>query len=75
MLRFILEPYEGIGLVTTLDAALGMVELSIAPGCEEEVVQILGAEEENLQMRPVWQEHSGKPFTSEESWVSMSFNS
>jgi hypothetical protein len=49
-----LEGYEGIGLVTTLDADLGMIELSIAPGCEEEVAQILTAEGKNLQLRPVW---------------------
>jgi hypothetical protein len=54
MLRFILEAYEGIGLVTTLDAALGLVEISIAPGCEEEVAQILKDEENNLHLRPVW---------------------
>ncbi len=73
MLRFILEAYDGIALVTTLDADLGMVELSIAPGCEEEVVQILDAEEENLQLRPIWQKSSAKPFTSEESWGSMDY--
>jgi hypothetical protein len=54
MLRFILEAYEGIGMVTTLDADLGMIELSIGPGCEEEVAQILTAEEKNLQLRPIW---------------------
>jgi hypothetical protein len=54
MLRFILEAYEGIGLVTTVDADLGMIELSIAPGCEEEVAQILAAEGRNLQLRPIW---------------------
>ena len=54
LLRFTLEGYEGIGLVTTLDADLGMIELSIAPGCEEEVTQILTAEGKNLQLRPVW---------------------
>jgi hypothetical protein len=54
MLRFILEAYEGIGLVTTLDTALAMVELSIAPGCEEEVAQILTSEGTNLHLRPVW---------------------
>ena len=52
-LRFILEAYEGIGLVTTLDAKLGLIELSIAPGCEAEVDQILSAEAQTLQMRPV----------------------
>ena len=52
-LRFILEAYEGIGLVTTLDANLGLIELSVAPGCEEEVAQVLSTEAENLQLRPV----------------------
>jgi hypothetical protein len=49
-----LEGYEGIGLVTTLDAALGTIELSIAPGCEEDVARILTAEARILQLRPVW---------------------
>ena len=56
-LRFILEAYEGIGLVTTLDANLGLIEVSIAPGCEEEIAQILSGEAENLQLRPVSLEH------------------
>jgi hypothetical protein len=54
MLRFILEAYEGIGLVTTLDPNLGLIEMSIAPGCEEEVARILAAEWKNLQLRPIW---------------------
>ena len=53
MLRFILEAYEGIALVTTLDAALGLIEMSIAPGCEEEVAQILKYEQEHLHLRLV----------------------
>jgi hypothetical protein len=60
VLRFILEAYEGIGSVTTLDAALGMIVLNIAPGCEEEVVQILAAEEKDLLLRPVWPDDRGK---------------
>jgi hypothetical protein len=57
MLRFLLEAYEGIGLVTTLDSHLGLIELSVAPGCEEEVAQILSSEVHNLQIRPVWREN------------------
>lgn len=59
MLRFILEAYEGIALLTTLDSHLGLVELSVAPGCEEEVAQVLKSEEHNLQLRPVWPEKEG----------------
>ena len=53
LLRFILEAYEGIALVTTLDPDLGLIELSIAQGCEDELAQILNAEMNNLQMRQV----------------------
>jgi len=59
MLRFILEGYEGIALVTTLDAALGLVEMSIAPGCEEEVAQILKCEQDQLHLRSVWLGNEG----------------
>ncbi|GLI34148.1 DUF4911 domain-containing protein [Desulforhabdus amnigena] len=52
-LRFILEAYEGIGIVTTLDPRLGLIQLRIAPGCEEEIDRILEAEKEQLQWRGV----------------------
>jgi hypothetical protein len=60
MLRFIMEAYEGIAFVTTIDSQLGLVELSVAPGCEEEVAQVLNSEEHNLQLRPVWPDNAGK---------------
>ena len=53
LLRFTIEAYEGIGVVTTIDAGLGLIELSIAPGCEEDVAEILRSESERLQLRPV----------------------
>ena len=40
-LRFILEAYEGVAILTTLDARQGIVRLHIAPGCERDVVRIL----------------------------------
>ncbi len=52
-LRFILEGYEGIGLLTTIDSELGLVELNVAPGCEEDIAQVLSVEGNNLQLRPV----------------------
>jgi len=36
-LRFILEGYDGIALMETLDAKKGAVVLYIAPGCEPDV--------------------------------------
>jgi len=39
--RFILEAYEGIALMRTIDAKKGQIEIMIAPGCEPEVEAIL----------------------------------
>ncbi|HDL08151.1 MAG TPA: DUF4911 domain-containing protein [Desulfobacteraceae bacterium] len=40
-LRFILEAYEGIAVLTTIDPALGIVMLTISSGCEKDVEMIL----------------------------------
>ncbi len=50
-LRFIIEAYEGIGVVSTVDPALGLVSIAIAPGCESDVCAILEAERANLKLR------------------------
>lgn len=34
LIKFIFEAYEGLAVVTTLDAEAGHIVLSIAPGCE-----------------------------------------
>ncbi len=34
MVRFIFEAYDGLAVVSTLDAAAGLIVLSVAPGCE-----------------------------------------
>jgi len=39
--RFILEAYEGIALMRTIDAKKGIVEIMTAPGCNDEVDAIL----------------------------------
>ena len=36
-----MERYEGLALTTTLDAASGLVLISIAPGAEAEVARLL----------------------------------
>lgn len=48
-LRFTLEAYGGLATVTTLQPQLGLVQLNIAPGCEEEVQTILAAERARFQ--------------------------
>ena len=40
-LRFIFEAYDGIAIITTIDPDSGIVLLSIASGCEDDVEMIL----------------------------------
>jgi len=40
-LKFILEAYDGIATLTTIDAQQGVVMLRIAPGCEGDVEAVL----------------------------------
>jgi len=39
--RFIIEAYEGIALMKTIDAKKGIVEIMTAPGCDNEVDAIM----------------------------------
>ena len=39
--KFILEAYDGIATLTTIDAHQGIVLLRIAPGCEGDVEAVL----------------------------------
>jgi len=47
-LRFILEAYDGIAVVTTINAKEGLIRLSIAPGCVEEVESVLCKLKKNI---------------------------
>ena len=40
-LKFIIEAYDGIAVLTTIDPAKGIVVINIASGCEEEVQMII----------------------------------
>jgi len=40
-LRFIIEAYDGLAILTTLDSEAGLIELQIAPGCVRDVETIL----------------------------------
>lgn len=40
-LKFIFEGYDGMATVTTIDPDLGIVLLSISPGCEGDVEIVL----------------------------------
>ena len=50
-LRFILEGYDGLAVVTTLQPKAGLVQISVAPGCEEDLERILADEKSRLGLR------------------------
>ena len=52
-LRFIIEAYPGMAVVSTIDSTLGLVSIAVAPGCESDVLQILEAEREILKLSEV----------------------
>jgi len=41
IIRFILEAYEGVAVVETLDSRAALIRLHIAPGCEDIADQVL----------------------------------
>lgn len=40
-IRFVIEAYEGVAVVTTLDRSLGLIGVAVAPGCEAIVGSII----------------------------------
>ncbi|MFP4348171.1 MAG: DUF4911 domain-containing protein [Desulfococcaceae bacterium] len=61
-LKFILEGYDGVALLSTIDSRLGIVRVCIPPGCEEEVKEILRDVAETVRIEPV--EYSLEPVES-----------
>jgi len=51
--RFILEAYEGIALMRTINAKKGIVEIMTAPGCENEVDSIIDSLSKSIQIIPI----------------------
>lgn len=49
-IRFIVEAYDGLAIVTTLDSDTGLIELQIAPGCEQDVETILQDLKQDIMM-------------------------
>jgi hypothetical protein len=40
-LQWIMESYDGMASMRTIDAANGEVEISISPGCEKEILSLI----------------------------------
>jgi hypothetical protein len=41
IVKFIFEAYEGVGTVTTLNAASGQIVIATAPGCETIIQEVM----------------------------------
>ena len=52
-LRFLIEAYPGMAVVSTIKPALGLVSIAIAPGCEADIQRILDAERDTLKLSEV----------------------
>ena len=52
-LKFIIEAYDGIATLKTIDALKGIVLLYIAPGCEQLVRDILADLSAQILIRPL----------------------
>ena len=42
-MRFTLESYDGMALVSTIDPYVALIEVSMAPGCETLVLELIDA--------------------------------
>ena len=42
-MRFTLESYDGMALVSTIDPYVALIEVSMAPGCERQVLELIDA--------------------------------
>ncbi|MCP4373848.1 MAG: DUF4911 domain-containing protein [Deltaproteobacteria bacterium] len=52
-LKFILEAYDGLAVLTTVDSKKGIVVINIAPGCEADVKMILQDLKQNVMIENI----------------------
>ncbi len=52
-LKFIIEGYDNIGNITTIDSNTGIIVINIAPGCTEEVRPILNKLKKKMMIEPI----------------------
>ena len=60
LIKFIFEAYEGLAVVTTLDADAGLIVLSIAPGCELLAAEVIADLGKSFLIAPADGQDSGK---------------
>ena len=49
-LRVIIESYDGMAVVRTVDPHMALIELQISPGCEDLIFELLESLKENEQI-------------------------
>jgi len=52
-IKFVFEAYEGVAVITTLDAAAGLIRLAIAPGCETVAQEVMRDLSRSIMVEPV----------------------
>ena len=52
-LKFILEAYEGLATLTTLDSRTGLIQLAVPPGRRDSLESLLEALVGELRLEPV----------------------
>jgi hypothetical protein len=52
LMKFTIEAYDGVGLLSTVDADLGLVVLHIPPGREAEIDAIISDLENDILIEP-----------------------
>ena len=57
-IRFILEAYDNVAVITTLDSRAAVVQITVAPGCETMVAGIVESLAGEFDMIPVNDESS-----------------
>ncbi|MGD8229488.1 MAG: DUF4911 domain-containing protein [Desulfobacteraceae bacterium] len=51
-LRLTIESYDGMGVVRTLDPQVALIEVQVAPGCEQLFFDLIGSlsKDENIRL-------------------------
>ncbi|MGD9367125.1 MAG: DUF4911 domain-containing protein [Desulfobacteraceae bacterium] len=52
VIRFIFEAYEGVAVVSTVDAATGLISLAVAPGCEAVAESVMDDLRKSILIEP-----------------------
>lgn len=52
LIRFIFEAYEGVAVVSTIEAATGLISLAVAPGCEAVAESVMDDLSKSILIEP-----------------------